>query len=266
MQSKTLKRTSLFIALLVAFSMVFVMTIQPAQAAKKYSLPVKITNYRYKCGKFTKVSYSKLYYNKKGHLIKVKHSDDTSSKLKISYYKTGKLKKITCPDSSYFSFGTNGRMTKHAYKDIRQTATYKGKRLVKYKDGDAYKYRYTYYSNGRIKTIEEGFYGNANDVEPEAKLTLNKKGFVTGESSNGGPTFKLTYSYDKKGRVKTVTEYCKGKKSDRYVFSYGKARAKNRSKYTAVINAHVYPGGSAGMQIALTGGYGDAVTYILPTY
>ena len=157
-------------------------------------------------------------------------------------------------------------MTKHTYKDSRQTATYKGKRLVKYKDMDAYKYRYTYYSNGKIKTIEERYIENANDFEPEAKLTLNKRGFVSGESSNGGPTFKLRYSYDKKKRVKTVTEYCNGKKINRYIFSYGKAHSKSRSKYTTVINAHVYPGGTAGMQIALTGGYGSAVTYILPTY
>lgn len=261
--STMIKRVSLFIVLLVIISMTAVMTIQPAQAKSKYYLPSKISYYKYKNGKFVKSEAYSLTYNKKGHVTATKRSSGNTSKLKYAYYKKGYLKKITCPGGEFFAFDSKGRMTKYWSGDSTDKTYYSGKRLTKcWEDRDWYKFKYSYYPSGNVKSISERYMENPDDMIPEYMITLNKKGFIAKESSNGGSTYTLKYSYDKKGRVKAVTEYRGSRKLRRYYFGYKKARTTtSRSKYTAVVNAYVFPYGPQSMLVAVGGGYAAALQF-----
>lgn len=261
--STMIKRVSLFIVLLVIISMTAVMTIQPAQAKSRYYLPSKITYCKIKSGKLVKSEAYALTYNKKGHVIATKRSATSTSKLKYAYYKSGRLKKITCPGGEFFAFDSNGRMTKYWSGESTDRTYYSGKRLTKCReDLDWFKFKYSYYPNGKVKGIAERYRINPDDMIPEYKITLNKKGFIAKESSNGGSTYTLTYSYDKKGRVKAVTKSIGSKRMGKYYFSYKKARTTtSKSKYTAVVNAYVYPYGPQSMMVAVGGGYAAALQF-----
>lgn len=258
-----IKRIPAFIALVIAAAVFFSMTVMPAQAKTKYYLPSKVTYYKYSGGKFVKNNAYSLTYNKKGHVIKTELSDGSTTKLKPAYYKSGRLKKITCPGGCYFAFNTNGRMTQYRNGSSAEKATYSGKRLTYYREaGDWYKFKYTNHTNGAIKKVEARYKENPADYIPEYALCLNSKGLITKETSNGGSTYKVTYKYDKKKRVSCATVYKGTKKMHRYYFSYKKARTTTaKSKYTAIINAYVFPYGPQSMLISVGGGYAAALTF-----
>lgn len=103
------------------------------------------------------------------------------------------------------------------------------------------------------------YYGD----DPDSIIRFDKNGLLIKENC-----YTYKYSFDKKGRVRSVIEsYTDGGKSQKerkYVFSYSNAKsAKKRSRYTSLINAHI---GSFnyGQNIAAGGGYMFAVDFIFP--
>ncbi len=270
------KHIAVIMVLLMVCAAFAPLAVRPADAATKYDLPSKITNYNYKKGKWVKVSYSKLTYTKTGYLKTVKHSDGGKMSLRYSFYKNGKLKKITCPSNEAFHFNKKGLATKYCsspgYTFIKYR--YKGSAMTGYWDRDEacwFKYSYVKYPTGKIKEI------HVNDPhfqseEPEYITTFDENGLLIKEVEVMSPdSMERTYSYtfDKKGRVKSVKEFYKyGKEKHytcKYVFSYSKSKkTKVRSRYTSLINSHI---GilNYGQTVASGGGYCDAIRFILPT-
>ena len=262
MRTEYMKRVSLVMALLICVTMTTVMTLQPAQAKTKYYyLPSKITSYNYSGGKFVKDTESSLTYNKKGHVTTTKCTPGETRKLKYAYYKSGRLKKITCQGGEYFQFDKNGHLTTLRSLSSTEKAQYGKKRLKKYREnGEWFKFKYKYYSNGNMKCAEQRYVENSDDFVPEYKLALNTKGLIAKMSGNGFTAFKILYKYDKRGRAKYATVYRGSKKEARYIFSYKKARTtKNKSKYTALVNAYVIPYGPQSTIISVGGGYAAAL-------
>lgn len=263
------KHMALIMALFMVCAAFAPFAAQPVDAATKYDLPSKVTNYKYKKGKWVKVSSSKLTYTKKGFLKTVKHSDGTKMSLKYSFYKNGKLKRITCPGKESFRFNKKGFTTRYCLSSGWTFAKYRnnGTDMTGYWDSDEarwFKYSYLKYPNGKIHEMHIRF---TNYEEPDIITTFDENGLLLEEYEYG---YKTTYKYkfDKKGRVKSVAvSYDDGKPSYtwKYVFSYSKAKkTKVRSRYTSLINTHA---GTLnyGQTVASGGGYCDAIRFILPT-
>ena len=269
------KHLAIVMALLIGFAAFAPLSLQPAEAAAKYDLPSRVTNYEYKKGKWVKLSYSDLKYNKKGYLTTVTHSDGTKRSLKYSYYPNGNLKKITCPNGEAMRFNSKGLLTKQ-YTDkgnVCVKCSYNGSAVSKYwyRYGDNAYYKYKNYPDGSIKQIETRWVRSSED--PISITTFDENGLLVKEIDVMSPYSYNTafkYTYDKKGRVKSVTEYQnysnkKPKKTVKHVFSYKNARSvRKRDRYTSLINTHVgYL--NNGQTIAAGGGYMDAIRSILPT-
>lgn len=219
----------LTILLLTAFALMS-MSAAASAASKKYALPSSAKVYVYSNGKVDDTIKLIIKYNKKGDPVRYGDS-------KISYkYKGKKRQKVTIytPDEDY------GGKIVLSYKNGKLYKTSEDGKISLNKKGWVKRSRYgkskitvKYYKNGSPKLIK---------CDGEV-VKFNKKGLPVRSKtvySSSWIRHKYFYSYDKKGRVKTIA--IKEKVDDdpwakeaKVKFSYAKKRTTTNQRKWAVI-------------------------------
>ncbi len=265
---KTVRRISAVLAFLLCATVLFTLTSAPAMAKAKYKLPSKVTCYKYKKGKFVKDKSEsfKTKYTKKGHLKTKSYDDGEKRSIKYAYYKNGQIKQITLPGGEKFKYNKKGQLT--TYLPEKSKYVYSGKRLVRYRERSDLEwryYKYSYYSNGNIKTVADCYSSDCPASNADFIVTLNKRGLYSKKSSEGETWGSFKYSYYTKGKnkglVKSVTEYYHNKPEQKIYFSYkGAMKTSSKAKYNTIINSTITLG-VPGLEHAASSNYTEALNF-----
>lgn len=222
------------ILILVAFVVVS-LPVTVSAASKKYALPTSAKIYEDydHTGSWTYANTMKIKYNKKGD--PVRYGSNT-----ISYKYKGKKRKkmvVNTPDDEDYGgkiviyYNKNG----HVYKTSQDGKVSVNKKgwINRERYGAKHKMSFKYYKNGSPKLIKVS--GEYTKFNKKGLPTLTKLPY-SGEVIYS----KFLYSYDKKGRVKTLIlkkkyEGESWKKELKVVFSYSKKRNTSHQRKWAVI-------------------------------
>ncbi len=227
-----------------------------AASGKSYYLPQKATSYIWTDDGWSKGYYYNFTYNSKGDIIKFKTDVGFTgtTTIKWTYRKNGKPQKAVVRNRNYSDYTTTIKYNKSGkalslstfragdgeFRDVTWTKKYAyNKKGYVYRiksDIESLRARYTikYHSNGLPSTIKRG----------KVTAKYNKKGLLT-EVIYSNAKELYTYTYDSKGRIKSVISYFINKEGEKNeetktVYTYGKAKTSNKKKYIALIGTTMW--------------------------
>lgn len=237
------------------------MTAVSFAAEKEYYLPTSAQYYSLKTdenGNVINNAWVKGYketfkYNKRGHLTKYTRKSNVIDQVETTKWQYKKDRIVSRKTTMIYKGTINGKAISTGYykkgrltklKEERNSAsagkytstsyfTYNKKNWVtevKTAGVGRKNYKITFNKNGMPKSIKSTLHLNYHD----SKSGYNKKGLPTGTSS-----LKRTYTYDKKGRVKTC--WIKSLENGKYVttrkivYKYGKNKTTDKRVYFGIM-------------------------------
>ena len=256
-------------AVFFTFQLVFVQEASAASGTKTVYQPTKIVStYKYDDEKPTTYT-QKFTYDSHG-LVKKSTDSGLSGVAKVTYTrnKAGAVKKINYYNNKgkLFQTTTNTIKNGNAVKSATYEVSSSGKKTLMYKSSNTYNSKgritksvgtdadggkstttYTYYSNGKFKSMKT----KADTYTSEAKF--NKKGYETSysEKEKNGNYSKSTYTYKfnskgdpiseiGKSTSKYGNEIFKSKDTTKTKYTYNKAGKKTKAVYTSVMKSDDY--------------------------
>jgi len=220
-----------------------------AKSGQPYNLPVKVTNYSYdsKNNKWSKGETTKYRYNKKGDLIyttdigKITLKYKRGKVIKASNVSKEKYATFTLKTASSYTYDKKGRLSKRktstgtssesAY--VYTTKYYYNKKGTIYKKKD---------NNGALDIYELNNYSGKipKEILFEGETFVYNKNGLPLSFDLGSVIYTYKYTYDEKGRVKSVIERLDGKKWRKCVFSYGKTKTRDIRLYAGIMGHITY--------------------------
>ena len=252
---------TLFISVTLMMTLIISSSAVTVSAAKKYDAPYKVVEYfnEYEGEDPTldnavwkKADTDKIKYNSKGDVTAY-----DAEKFKWDY-KSGKPAKVVAGGVKFGAKSTGtykkGKLKSATFKlyNKKGKVTNKGTETYKYKNGWINKisgtfsgrkysssYTYTFYSNKTPKKVTEKYKYDGETFK--VVYSFNKKGLLTSIKTYFSKTEydKMTYTYkfDDKGRVTETIIYDDGMPLFKNVYKYDGSTVRNKKTYMAVINA-----------------------------
>ena len=262
MRSFSKKAFSVFMAMVMAVLFTTFAVTDVQAASKKYELPATRTCYYYYDGSWYKEMTIKYKYNKYGQTTKANNSKIVwknknkkpvkatfGKKKNYVYHVKNFSKKGRIVSASYCKYNSAGKTESGFSDNVKYKYNKKGwiSKATEKKTGTVMNYKYSFHKGGipkKIKATVNGKNENWNNT-----YSVSKKGLITNITSIYNESFyndsyvdkyRFSYSYDKKGRVKTIIieRMLNGKweKAYKTTYTYKKYKTTNKKAYFTAIN------------------------------